>query len=88
MTDAQPTVFQITREFRFVPGMIENDRHRACCIGVADSIMQRLGRTDASNRWSDDELRDIYLTLSDIEHRLYQKGEYHPSNVAALPPIR
>jgi hypothetical protein len=88
MNEAKPALFQITREFQFVPCMNENDRHRACCIGVADSIMQRLGGTDASNKWSDDELRDMYRTLSDIEDRLYQKGEYHPSNVAILPPIR
>ena len=65
----------------------ENDRHRACCIGVADSIMNRLANP-MGRQWSDDELRDIYRTLSDIEDRLYQKGEYHPSNVAVLPPIR
>ena len=70
MSEVKPALFKITREFLFVPGMNENDRHRACCIGVADSIMRRLGGTDASKRWSDDELGDIYRTLCDIEDRL------------------
>lgn len=65
----------------------ENDRHIACCIGVTDSIMQRLGNPAPGQRWSDDELRDIYRTLSDIEDRLYRKGEYDPKNVGTLPAI-
>ena len=68
--------------------MTENDQHRACCIGVADSIMQRLGNPALGQRWSDDELRDIYCTLSDIENRLYAKGEYDPKNVGTLPRVR
>ena len=30
------------------------------------------------------EMKDIYRTLSDIEDRLYRKGEYAPENVATL----
>lgn len=66
--------------------MSENQRHRACCIGVAESIAMRLSGSEV--RWSDDELRDIYKTLEDIENRLYSKGEYAPENVATLPRIR
>jgi len=66
--------------------MTENDQHRNACVGVCDSIMQRLGSREV--KWSDDEYRDLYRTLRDIEDRLYRQGEYHPSNVAALPKIR
>jgi hypothetical protein len=68
--------------------MTDNERHKACCIGVADSIMQRLGNPAPGQRWSDDELRDIYRTLIDIEDRLYRKGEYDPKNVGTLPRVR
>jgi hypothetical protein len=66
--------------------MTENDQHRNACVGVCDSIMQRLGSREV--KWNDDEYRDLYRTLSDIEDRLYRQGEYAPSNVAALPKIR
>jgi hypothetical protein len=66
--------------------MSENDQHRNACVGVCDSIMQRLDSSEV--KWSDEEYRDLYRTLRDIEDRLYRQGEYRPSNVGTLPPIR
>ena len=68
--------------------MTENQRHVAGCIAVCDSIMQRLANPAPGQRWSDDELRDMYRTLSDLEDRLYRQGEYAPKNVATLTPVR
>jgi hypothetical protein len=60
-------------------------------LGIAESIAMRLRSIMAdeakSGRYAG-EYADMARTLGDIEGRLYQKGEYHPSNVAALPPIR
>jgi hypothetical protein len=61
--------------------MTDNERHRNLCISLADSVMQGLA-TLPVGRWSDDEYRDLYRTLSDIENRIYRKGEYAPENVA------
>jgi len=68
--------------------MTENQQHVACCIGAADSIAQRLANPAPGQRWSDDELRDMYRTLRDLEDRLYRQGEYDPKNVGALPTVR
>jgi hypothetical protein len=79
-------LFQIDTTNQGDDTMTENDQHRNACVGVCDSIMQRLGSREV--KWSDDEYRDLYRTLRDIEDRLCRQGEYHPSNVAALPKIR
>ena len=66
--------------------MTEDAELCIACIAVCDSIMQRLGSSEV--KWSDEEYRDLYRTLRDIEDRLYRQGEYAPSNVGTLPPIR
>jgi hypothetical protein len=33
------------------------------------------------------EMKDICRTLSDIEDRIYSKGEYAPENASPLPPL-
>jgi hypothetical protein len=75
-----------------------NDYRRQCLyvIGFLESITADVRRDyEAAASGSKQfgwghvgEMKDIYRTLSDIEDRLYQKGEYHPSNVATLPRIR
>jgi hypothetical protein len=61
-------------------------------IGIAESIAMRLReailKENGTARFNACEYADMARTLGDIEDRLYSKGEYHPSNVAALPPVR
>ena len=63
--------------------MTENERHRNVCVSTADSIMQGLALLPVG-RWSDDEYRELYRTLKDIEDRIYRKGEYAPENVGRV----
>jgi len=79
-------LFQIYTTNQGDDTMTENDLYRNACIAVCDSIMQRLGSREV--KWSDEEYRDLYRTLRDIKDRLYRQGEYAPSNVGTLPPIR
>ena len=56
-------------------------------LGIAEGIAQRL-RQIVSGEWTDNrtacEYGDMARTLSEIEDRLYRKGEYAPENVADL----
>ena len=60
-------------------------------LGIAEGIAMRL-RQIINGEWSDrryaDEYADMARTLSDIEDRLYGKGEYAPSNAARIGGAR
>lgn len=74
-----------------------NDYGRQCSyvVGILESLTMKIRRdyedVAASRKqftWGDvGEMKDIYRTLSDIEDRLYRKGEYDPKNVGTLPAI-
>jgi hypothetical protein len=61
--------------------MTENERQRNHCIGLLESIAMGMA-TMPAQRWSTCEYRDLYRQLSDIEDRVFRKGEYAPENVA------
>lgn len=56
------------------------------CLGIAEGICMRL-RQIINGEWSDkrfpEEYADMARTLSEIEDRLYGKGEYAPANAAS-----
>jgi hypothetical protein len=62
-------------------------------VGMLESILMAVrdvDRVDAERCHYGHVAQILHLNqqLREIEDRLYKKGEYHPSNVAALPPIR
>ena len=56
-------------------------------LGIAESIAMRL-RQIINGEWKDgrysEEYADMARTLSEIEDRLYSKGEYAPENVGSV----
>ena len=75
-----------------------NDYGRQCsyAVGILESLTMKIRRDYedvASGRkqftWGHvGEMKDIYRTLSDIEDRLYAKGEYATENVARVGGAR
>ena len=56
-------------------------------LGIAEGIAMRLRQIiggECTDRRTADEYADMARTLSDIEDRLYRKGEYAPENVARV----
>lgn len=56
-------------------------------LGIAESIAMRLRDIvsgSLTDRRTADEYADMARTLSEIEDRLYRKGEYAPANVASV----
>ena len=56
-------------------------------LGIAESIAMRLRDIvsgSLTDRRTADEYADMARTLSEIEDRLYRKGEYAPENVASV----
>lgn len=61
--------------------MTDREREILCCVGVTESLTQRLQNLPPG-KFNACELRDIYRTLRDLEDRLWGQGEYAPENVA------
>lgn len=65
----------------------DTKNRRLEALGIAESIAMRL-RDIASGSLTDrrtaDEYADMARTLSEIEDRLYRKGEYAPANIARV----
>jgi hypothetical protein len=74
-----------------------NDYGRQCsyAVGMLESLTMKIRRDYedvAAGRkqftWGHvGEMKDICRTLSDIEDRIYSKGEYAPENACPLPPL-
>jgi hypothetical protein len=74
-----------------------NDYGRQCsyAVGILESLTMKIRRDYedvAAGRkqftWGHvGEMKDICRTLSDIEDRIYSKGEYAPENACPLPPL-
>ena len=74
-----------------------NDYGRECsyAVGILESLTMKIRRDYedvAAGRkqftWGHvGEMKDICRTLSDIEDRIYSKGEYAPENASPLPPL-
>ena len=74
-----------------------NDYGRQCsyAVGMLESLTMKIRRDYedvAAGRkqftWGHvGEMKDICRTLSDIEDRIYSKGEYAPENASPLPPL-
>jgi hypothetical protein len=74
-----------------------NDYGRQCsyAVGILESLTMKIRRDYedvAAGRkqftWGHvGEMKDICRTLSDIEDRIYSKGEYAPENASPLPPL-
>jgi len=65
----------------------DTKNRRLEALGIAESIAMRLrdiGSGLSNDRRTADEYADMARTLSEIEDRLYRKGEYAPENVASV----
>jgi hypothetical protein len=65
----------------------DTKNRRLEALGIAESIAMRLrdiGSGLSTDRRTADEYADMARTLSEIEDRLYRKGEYAPANIARV----
>ena len=65
----------------------DTKNRRLEALGIAESIAMRLRDIvsgSLTDRRTADEYADMARTLSEIEDRLYRKGEYAPENVASV----